>query len=258
MTKSDDLQVDRVNKILEADDLKQAWQELLALVHHFGFEKFVYATNRLMHIGSYEDKQDSLILSDCSDEFIGPFWHDNLYLDTPVCKWLIKNTGSRSLEYGSKKFHAGVLSAEEAVAQSALMETGVTSGYVIGYNTETSSTVSGFGLLNFGAAQETADRQWQLHGAKLEAYCHIFHLKAQSFPVPLAHKSLTERQKEVLRWVGAGKTNAEVATILGVSPAAIEKHLRRVREILKVSTTTQAVLHAELTSNIFTTRPNDE
>jgi len=70
-----------------------------------------------------------------------------------------------------------------------------------------------------------------------------------SLPIPTQRNDLTERQKEVLHWVAHGKTSAEIATILGLSSATIEKHLRQARDTLGVSTTTQAVLFALCTSS---------
>ncbi|MEJ2019255.1 MAG: helix-turn-helix transcriptional regulator, partial [Maritimibacter sp.] len=63
---------------------------------------------------------------------------------------------------------------------------------------------------------------------------------------------LTERQREVLSWIGDGKSNLDVATILGVSVATVEKHLRLARERLGVETTAQAVLKASFQNQIYT------
>src|SRR5206468_2875559 len=49
---------------------------------------------------------------------------------------------------------------------------------------------------------------------------------------------LTAREREVLRWVAAGKTNRDIASILGASPRTIEKHPERIYEKLGVETRT--------------------
>jgi DNA-binding CsgD family transcriptional regulator len=38
-------------------------------------------------------------------------------------------------------------------------------------------------------------------------------------------RDLTAREKEVLHWIGQGKTNAEIALILGISPHTVKKHV---------------------------------
>jgi DNA-binding CsgD family transcriptional regulator len=57
---------------------------------------------------------------------------------------------------------------------------------------------------------------------------------------------LTAREREVLEWVAAGKTNRDIAAILGAGPRTIEKHLERVYEKLGVETRTAAVRRAHL------------
>ncbi|NUZ06284.1 response regulator transcription factor [Piscinibacter koreensis] len=48
--------------------------------------------------------------------------------------------------------------------------------------------------------------------------------------------SLTPRETEVLSWIAKGKTNRDVAEILGMSPRTVNKHLERVFEKLGVET----------------------
>ena len=52
---------------------------------------------------------------------------------------------------------------------------------------------------------------------------------------------LTEREHEVLGWIERGKTNAEVAAILHVSPHTVRKHVENIFDKLGVSTRTAAV-----------------
>ena len=51
---------------------------------------------------------------------------------------------------------------------------------------------------------------------------------------------LTHREVEVLSWVAHGKTNADIAIILAMSPRTVEKHLERVFQKLGVETRTAA------------------
>lgn len=53
--------------------------------------------------------------------------------------------------------------------------------------------------------------------------------------------SLSPREREVLRWIAAGRRQADIAATLGLSERTIENHLRRVRRRLGVATTAQAV-----------------
>jgi DNA-binding CsgD family transcriptional regulator len=53
---------------------------------------------------------------------------------------------------------------------------------------------------------------------------------------------LTRREAEVLFWVAQGKTNPEVATILGITSRTVHKHLERIYPKLGVETRTAATL----------------
>jgi DNA-binding CsgD family transcriptional regulator len=55
---------------------------------------------------------------------------------------------------------------------------------------------------------------------------------------------LTEREREVLHWLGGGKTDRDIAAILGISPRTVHKHLQRIYEKLGVETRTAAVMRA--------------
>lgn len=52
----------------------------------------------------------------------------------------------------------------------------------------------------------------------------------------LANAALTPRETEVLSWLAKGKTNRDIAEILGMSPRTVNKHLEHVFEKLGVET----------------------
>ncbi|MEQ1831580.1 MAG: helix-turn-helix transcriptional regulator [Candidatus Eisenbacteria bacterium] len=58
----------------------------------------------------------------------------------------------------------------------------------------------------------------------------------------LARFGLTPREADVAHWLAAGKTNAEIASILGARSRTIEKHVERVLEKLGVENRTAAAL----------------
>ncbi len=55
---------------------------------------------------------------------------------------------------------------------------------------------------------------------------------------------LTPREAEVLSWLAKGKTNRDIADILGMSPRTVNKHLEHIFEKLGVETRTAAVAAA--------------
>jgi DNA-binding CsgD family transcriptional regulator len=55
---------------------------------------------------------------------------------------------------------------------------------------------------------------------------------------------LTRREIEVLAWVTAGKTNAQIAEALSIAPGTVKKHLEHIYEKLGVSSRTDAAVTA--------------
>lgn len=71
----------------------------------------------------------------------------------------------------------------------------------------------------------------------------LYLLLEQATPaLALERWPLAPREREVLHWVAAGKTDREVAQILGISARTVHKHLQRSYEKLGVETRTAAVM----------------
>lgn len=61
---------------------------------------------------------------------------------------------------------------------------------------------------------------------------------------PWRAAGLTARESEILGWVAAGKTNAQIAERLGISPLTVKKHAERVFEKLGVTNRAAATARA--------------
>lgn len=64
---------------------------------------------------------------------------------------------------------------------------------------------------------------------------------AEATPAPMAQFSLTPREHDVLDWLTKGKTNRDIAEILGMSPRTVNKHLEHIFVKLGVETRSAAV-----------------
>jgi DNA-binding CsgD family transcriptional regulator len=60
----------------------------------------------------------------------------------------------------------------------------------------------------------------------------------------LATLPVTAREREVLSWLAAGKTDREIGEILGMRTRTVQKHLQHIYEKLGVETRTAAVMRA--------------
>ena len=64
---------------------------------------------------------------------------------------------------------------------------------------------------------------------------------ASSLTPPASSPPLTDREKEILRWVAAGLQNKEVAQKLGISLATVRNHIHNILEKLEVHSKLEAV-----------------
>jgi len=236
-------------KIAISENIIDAWSVLRDFCLDCGFEHAVFGTNRLHGIEKLGAAENSYVLSDLSGPIVDALWRQTGFGTTSAAQWAEQSTGPVSPIDPATKNPAEPLYFQEADAGP--ISTGVTSGYLVALHKSNTRARSLFGVFNFGGLQSEADAIWQDHGAQIEALATIFNLKAGSLPLPIKKRKLTTRQIEVLSWMGAGKTMQETATILGISPATVEKHLRQARDTLGVSTTTQAVLLAQINGQIF-------
>jgi DNA-binding CsgD family transcriptional regulator len=80
-------------------------------------------------------------------------------------------------------------------------------------------------------------------------------LKAVRLDLRAAHLTqlpLTEREREVLALVAAGKTNREIATVLAISARTVQKHLEHIFQKIGVETRTAAAVLALSTADGYT------
>ncbi|WP_366806993.1 LuxR C-terminal-related transcriptional regulator [Polaromonas sp.] len=69
------------------------------------------------------------------------------------------------------------------------------------------------------------------------------HMQIQ-MPPDISAPGLTQREADVMRWLACGKTDAEIAALLAISPRTVQKHLEHIYVKLGVETRTAAVMRA--------------
>lgn len=88
-----------------------------------------------------------------------------------------------------------------------------------------------------------------LHVALVRVVSNPRFLKTQSTKQSV---KLTQREKEVLQWLATGKSNWEIAQVIGLSESTVKNHVHRVLGRLKVGSRAQAVAKAINTKLIST------
>jgi LuxR family transcriptional regulator len=110
-------------------------------------------------------------------------------------------------------------------------------------------------IADAGLSHADVDALFAARQQEILAVAHMMHLTIVQLPQLSRYRALSPRQREALEWVADGKTTQDVALLMEVSPAMVEKHLRLAREALAVETTAQAVAKAALLNMIFQRQP---
>ncbi len=233
-----------------SQSLEEVWRLHCETMNEFGFDRLFYGFTRFKTENSLGSMDDAILLSNHSPVYFRRFIDQGLYLHAPMTQWAAQNTGACSWSWMAQRESHLTEKQREVLAFNR--EMGVVAGYTISF-AGTSSRARGVISLAAqpGLTQADADRIWAENGRVIETMNKIAHLKIISLPQVGDRPRLSHRQREVLEWVGDGKTNQDIATILGVKPATVEKHLRLAREKLDVETTAQAVLKASFLNQMF-------
>lgn len=244
---------DYFHQMTDASTIEAAWDIHTKKMATFGFDRLLYAYTRFGSGNSLGDLEDALILTNHDPAYVEEFIDGGLYAKGPMVAWVTENTGSCSWSMIHKMAAKGEIPPDmmEAMALNLRME--VIAGYTISFHESSRRAKGAIGLTaERGRTQADVDLLWQEHGPEIELANKILHLKVVQLPHTTGQRrSLTGRQREVLEWVADGKTIQDTATIMGLNPATVEKHLRLAREALNVDTTAQAVLKASSQNQFF-------
>lgn len=239
-----------------ARNMQDVWDVYQRRMAGFGFSRVLYGFTMHRTETSFGDPQDLVILSNNPPDYTRQFVESGLYFSAPMLRWALDNVGARSWSMIHERAEQGSLSQQERQVHEFNLSHGLVAGYTISLP-ETSRREKGAVSLSAGpgVTQAEVDAIWADHGRTISAMTNVAHLKMLSLPHKTARRPLTKRQREVLEWVGDGKTTADIAVIMGLTTATVEKHLRLAREALDVDTTAQAVLKASFQNQIYVLAP---
>ena len=232
--------------------LEELWSAQIAQMGSYGFDRIFYGCTRHRTETSLGDPEDFVILSNHSKEYVDGFLHSGLYNHAPMLHWGLTYEGAASWRMLSQMMTSKAMTREETRVFDFNARMGVTAGYTISFKSVSSRSKGGISLCApRGTTQDQVDAIWDRHGADILLTNNIAHLKILSLPYHPPNRVLTKRQREALEWVGDGKTTQDIALLMGLTTATVEKHLRLARESLSVETTAQAVLKAALQNQMF-------
>ncbi len=246
-------------RIAEAGSVGPVWEAATAFFAECGFSRVNYGYTRFRYASSIGNPDDVIYLTTAGPEYARRYFSEGLYARTPVWKWAQRNTGCTTWAFVREMLERGELTADEmdAVMQNAAM--GITAGVTISFPETSARSKGALGLIaDVGLSAADVEAIWAARGAEIQAVAHMMHLRIVQLPAQNRRRTLTDRQREALEWVADGKTAGDIAMLMGVSAAMVEKHLRLAREALAVETTAQAVAKAALLNMIFVRPDGDE
>lgn len=243
--------------IAQANTADAVWAIVAQAFAPLGFSRLSYGLTRFRFENAIGDPDDALFLSTADAAYLNTYFKDGHFARTPVFRWIMTNTGACTWRWVDEDRAAGRLSPSELDALAVNAQLGVKAGIAISFP-ETCHRIKGaFGLIaDKGMTHDDVDAIWDKRADEINVIAHMMHLKIASLPLRSAKRTLTKRQRETLEWVADGKTTQDIAILMGVSAAMIEKHLRLARDALNVETTAHAVAKATLLNVIFTRSAN--
>ncbi|MBL4917248.1 helix-turn-helix transcriptional regulator [Szabonella alba] len=243
----------RLNDIANSATLDEAWAAATPRFAELGFARVNYGLTRFRLDWSVGDPDDAIYLSTASPEYMRFYFKGGHFSRTPIFRWLVYNTGLTTWRWVEEDYAAGHLSPGETEAVRLNLSLQVRAGLTISFPTQNRRVKAALGLIaDPGLDHDDVDRILAQHGAEIEAISHMLHFRIASLPPAYALRRLTDRQREALEWVADGKTTQDIALLMGISAAMVEKHLRLARAALNVGTTAQAVAKGTLLNMIFT------
>lgn len=238
--------------VADCRSLEELWVGHVEQMAHYGLDRLIYGYTRYKTETSFGDPEDFVVLSNHSSEYLNGFLHTGLYFHAPMSRWALENEGACSWRQVHKMMANQELSAESYKVIEFNVRLGMTAGYTISFHSNSNRFKGAISVApNPGTTQDQLDEMWAEHGEDIVLSNNIAHLKILSLPYSPPNRGLTKRQREALQWVGDGKTTQDIAILMELKTATVEKHLRLAREALSVETTAQAVLKAALQNQMF-------
>lgn len=248
--------VKQLDKLTNARTVEELWDVHTRQMATYGFDRLMYGFTRYRTSTGLGDPQDWVLLSTQSPEYMKVFFDEGLYYHAPMLRWALANNGACSWRWMMDMNRVDNLTPSELRVMEFNKSMDVTAGYTISFRSISERTKGAIALTaKPGMTQDAVEQVWAKHGDEIIVMNNVMHLKLLTLPYS-GERNLTKRQREVLQWVGDGKTTQDIALLLDLTAATVEKHLRLAREALDVETTAQAVLKAAFYNQMFVIDPD--
>jgi len=241
-----------LHSIARCPTLEELWEAHTTKMADYGFDRLIYGFTRYRTSTSLGDPEDFVILTNHDRSYTDEFLGNGLYIHAPMVRWALTHEGACSWAVMHEMVTSRTITPSEQRVLDFNKEQDVTAGYSVSFKSISARSKGAIALTaKRGMSQADIDAVWAEHGSDIQLMNEIAHLKILTLPYTGPGRTLTARQRETLEWVGDGKTMQDIAVLMGLTSATVEKHLRLAREALAVETTAQAVLKAAFANQMF-------
>lgn len=238
-----------IERLLDAATVPEIREVYLDAVAAMGFDHALYAARFMLSVPRGLLRDNPVVFTTLPDDLIARAQQLGDLDNDPWVTWVLQNDGDISAR--DLQARMGQASPSLALATQA----GLGQAQIISLRDKVLHSVGAVILFpGRGTGPCAHDRLWATKGREARVLSWVMHMRIATMQRTPPPATLTPRQREVLGWRSAGKTVGEIAMILGITPATVEKHMRLAREALGVETTSQAVLKAHVTDQLFASR----
>lgn len=243
---------DHLAQVFSATDQETVWSLTIRFLRDLGFAHAFYGyspDSRGTALGSPDEYQ---ILSTLPADVMQEMVARRYFLQSTTFHYALSNTGVAPWSMSAEECGVGAGFVADDDARAFFHRNNLLTGCTIGFP---NGRTRGNALMALvgppGRPQEEIDAMLDRFKNVIFVVATAAHRVLTSLPFNPPNGRLTHRQREVLEWVAEGKTTADIALILAISPPTVEKHLRLARETLGVETTAHALIKAAFLNQVF-------
>ncbi len=228
--------VEALHYTIEADSTTDVKQALVQFQNLFPFTRVISGLARLAADGTFDGFTNVINVS-YPEEWIRQYWQNGYFEVDPVFKTALQKPGTH--HWGTTYREASSPKQQEFIA--AAKEFGLGDGVTTG-SADPACRVATF--CSFASADHVDAARYVPLIEYFGYYVHLALLRtapAKAQSMDRCVKRLTLRELTILNWVKNGKTNWEIAQIMGVTERTIRFHVESIFSKLDVTSRSQAV-----------------
>ncbi len=213
--------LETIDQIEETTTPKDVLSVYFGFVQNYGFTSVAMCQLANPHL--LQDPASQIFISTWSEEW-GQHWWTSGYMEhDPVIQYLLKTR--KPFSWDTAYRHASKF-GRKIIDESR--EYGFTNG--IAFPITTGTGPLGCASLGCDDIPEDPKVLAMIELVSISCYMHLVKIKGLSSEYGLGH--LSKRETEVMHFVAEGKTNWEIATILGLSEESVKAYLKNISKKL--------------------------